>query len=421
MKIISKYKKIAVILLISILLSGFTSAFVEKVPPLQDLPKKTTNKNAGIVIPAFNASPHDILAKSYDPLSGLVYDENNGLFMYLSTSIDDFDAHKLTFHHKKFGFVTTSAYKIWILFSSKKTPQRMEKFFFHPFEPTKPKLKHEAIEIADDWVKFFDSLGWPRSEQDPNYPYGLIPETGGWPYMKWNTKDFNLSVSLKRNESPSNITNDPRYFVSIVFSNRKKEFSPNSWPKKVKNKNVGIVIPSFDASPFDILENSYDKMDVSMYDEEDKTFASLSAHDNNLLPRKFTFYYDKFGFMTKNAYDLIILFKDSDKKQKIDSFSFSPFKKTEPKLKNETIQIADGWVKFFDSLGWVRKQKPVNYYQKDISKEPVLRYMTWHTKDCELLLNIKRIEGKNNHIGEPKYIITILIFNKNENNFHGYD
>ena len=419
MKIMSKYKKIAALLLAIFLLSGFSSAFMEKVSPPQDLPKRTTDKKAGIVIPAFDASPYDILEKSYDPLSGLMYDEEKGIFMSLSTSIDDFDAHKLTFYHKNFGFVTNSAYKVRASFFGKKKPQKMRDFYFYPFEPTKPKLKHEAIEIADDWVKFFDSLGWPRSEQDPNYPYGPIPERGGWPYMKWNTKDFDLSVRLERNESFSNVTNDPRYAVCVVFSNRKKEFLPNEWPKKVKNKNAGIVIPAFDASPFDVLENTYDKLDASMYDEDEKIFTFLSAPRDDLLPHKFTFYYDKFGFTTKNAYDLIILFNDSDKKQKIDSFSFSPFKKTEPKLKNETLRIADSWVKFFDSLGWVRKQKAVNYYQKDISKEAILPYMTWYTEECELLLNIKRIEEKNNHVSEPKYIITILIFSKKENTFHG--
>lgn len=268
MKVIFKYRKITGLLLISILLSGFTSAFVEEVPPPQDLPKRTNDKNAGIVIPKFDASPYDILEKSYDPLSGFMYDEKKGIFMSLSTSTDDFDAHKLTFYHKKFGFTTTSAYKVWVLFSGKKKPQKMENFFFHPFEPTKPKLIHETIEIADAWVKFFDSLGWPRDIKSPYYPYGKLPETGSWPYMRWCTEDFELSVSTERNESPSNITNDPRYFVSIVFSNKEKEFLPNEWPKKVKDKNVGIVIPSFDASPFDILENSSEKIDVSMYDKQ---------------------------------------------------------------------------------------------------------------------------------------------------------
>jgi hypothetical protein len=200
------------------LLSGM-SGYVQNMPPPKDLAKRTEDKNAGIVIPSFDASPYDVLEKSYDQLDAFMYKPEEGIFMSLSTSAFDFEPHKLTFHHKKFGFTTSSAYKVKIAFFDKKKPQKMSKFTFAPFEITEPKTADEVIAIADTWVKFFDSLGWKRSEQDLNYPYGPLPKRGSWPYMEWDTESFELSVNIARNESPSNISKDPRFYITIVFGN----------------------------------------------------------------------------------------------------------------------------------------------------------------------------------------------------------
>lgn len=411
-------KKLIYVISLTLLLSGM-SGYVQTGPAPKDLQKKTDDKNAGIVIPSFNASPYDILEKSYDRLDAFMYDPEAGIFMGLSTSIFDFAPHKLTFHHKKFGFTTSSAYKVRIAFFDKKKPQKMLNFSFSPFEITEPKLRNEVITIADAWVKFFDSLGWKRSKQDLNYPYGPLPENGSWPYMEWDTDDFELSVNIERNKSPSNVTKDPRYYITIVFANRKKEFSPNDYPKKTKDKNAGIVIPSFDASPYDVLENSYDRLDASMYDEEEKIFAFLLAPRNEAFPRKLTFYHKKLGFVTKNSYELNISFNYSKKEQKISNFSFSPFKKTDPKLKEDAISIANSWVEFFDSLGWKRKQKAVNYPRDDIAEDIVWPYMEWYSDDCDLSVEIKRSKKFYNPTDEARYIVTIFLANKKEYNFIG--
>ncbi len=58
-------KKIKAIIAASLVffLSGFT-ALVEKVEAPKDMPKRTEDKNAGIIIPSFKASPYEIIEKS---------------------------------------------------------------------------------------------------------------------------------------------------------------------------------------------------------------------------------------------------------------------------------------------------------------------------------------------------------------------
>ncbi len=114
-------------------LSGFT-ALVEKTDAPKDMPKRTEDKNAGIIIPSFKASPYEIIEKSYDPLSAYMLDPEEGIFMGLWTSNFDFNPHKLTFCHEKFGFVTHNAYRVQISFIGREKPQKMLNFAFAPFE-----------------------------------------------------------------------------------------------------------------------------------------------------------------------------------------------------------------------------------------------------------------------------------------------
>jgi hypothetical protein len=199
-----------------VLLSGFT-AFKEKVPPPKDMPKRTQDKNAGIVIPSFDASPYDIIEKSYDPLNAFMIFPEEGIFMSLSTSNFDFTPHKLTFHHKKLGFVTHHAYRVTITFTGDKKPQKISNFFFSPFEISSPITKEEIIPIAERWVKFFDSQGWKRIKENPEFPYKKFPKENASSYMRWESGGFELTLSVMFNPFHSFDKNVPRYYLTIVF------------------------------------------------------------------------------------------------------------------------------------------------------------------------------------------------------------
>ena len=133
MKLFKANLSLLAIVTLTIFLSGFT-AFKEKVPPPKDIPKRTQDKNAGIVIPSFDASPYDIIEKSYDPLEAFMRDPEEGTFMSLSTSNFDFNPHKLTFHHKKLGFVTQNAYRVTIAFLDKKNHKKYQVLISHPLK-----------------------------------------------------------------------------------------------------------------------------------------------------------------------------------------------------------------------------------------------------------------------------------------------
>jgi hypothetical protein len=206
-----------------IFLSGFTD-LVEKVPAPKRVPKRTEDRNAGIVLPAFDCTPYDIIEKSYDPLDAFMYDSEKGIFMSLSTSNFDLSPHKLTFYHKKFGFVTHNAYRVGISFFDKK---KMDSFHFSPFEITEPKIASEVIPIAESWIKFFDSLGWKRAKEGPLGPYRILPkcEKGDRTcneskiYMKWKNDGLQMSISIGANNHHEKDPSIPRYKMKIVFSN----------------------------------------------------------------------------------------------------------------------------------------------------------------------------------------------------------
>lgn len=52
-------------------LSGFTG-LTEQVAPPKDIPKRTEDVNAGIVIPSWDCTPHDVIKYSYDRLSVII-------------------------------------------------------------------------------------------------------------------------------------------------------------------------------------------------------------------------------------------------------------------------------------------------------------------------------------------------------------
>jgi hypothetical protein len=136
-----------------VLLSGFTP-FKEKVPPPKDMPKRTQDKNAGIVIPSFDASPYDIIEKSYDPLDAFMLYPEEGIFMSLSTSNFDFTPHKLTFHHKKLGFVIHHAYRVNIDFMDKKSHKNYRFFIFHHLKFQIPLQKRKLFPLLRGGLNF---------------------------------------------------------------------------------------------------------------------------------------------------------------------------------------------------------------------------------------------------------------------------
>jgi hypothetical protein len=223
MKLFKTNLSLLAIVSLTIFLSGFT-AFKENVPPPKDIPKRTQDKNAGIVIPSFDASPYDIIEKSYDPLDAFMRDPEKGTFMSLSTSNFDFNPHKFTFYHKKFGFVTHHAYRVNIAFTNGKKNQKMSNFAFSPFEISKPITKNEIIPIAESWVKFFDSQGWKRIKESTDLQYKIFPKENASPYMMWESDGFELTLSVMFNEFHSFDKNVPRYYLLIVF-----DPDPNSW------------------------------------------------------------------------------------------------------------------------------------------------------------------------------------------------
>jgi hypothetical protein len=227
MQYISINLKILALASLTILLCGFTD-FSERVPAPKDVPKRTEDKNAGIVIPAFDASPYDVIEKSYDHLEAFMLYPEKGIFMSLSTSNYDFNAHKLTFAHKKLGFVTQNAYRITIAFiGNKAKPQKISHFVFSPFAPTESITQNKIIPIAESWVKFFDSQGWKRIKENPNYPYKRFPKQNSAPYMRWESDGFELKLAIRFNEFVSLEKNEPRYYLSIVF-----DPDPDSWKRK---------------------------------------------------------------------------------------------------------------------------------------------------------------------------------------------
>jgi hypothetical protein len=133
-----KKSKLFLIIFLVFLLSGFTG-LVEKVPAPKGIPKRTEDVNAGIVIPSWDCTPHDVIKYSYDRLDAFMRDPEEGIFMGLNTPNFDLKPHKLTFYHKKYGFVTKHAYRVSVSFIDKKTPQKMYNFAFSPFEITVPK------------------------------------------------------------------------------------------------------------------------------------------------------------------------------------------------------------------------------------------------------------------------------------------
>ena len=209
-------------------LSGFTN-FTEQVPAPRDVPKRTEDRNAGIVIPSVDCSPYDIIKHSYDPLSAFMLDPEQGIFIELSTGNFDLKPHKLTFRHPKLGFVTNNAYRFGVSFLENKKSQTMTSFYFAPFEITSPKPEKEVIEIAESWVKFFDSLGWKRAKKDPIYPYGGFPvcpkEKGSChkrkTYMQWENDGLEMMISVGTHNYFYKAELGLRYEIKIVFLNEK--------------------------------------------------------------------------------------------------------------------------------------------------------------------------------------------------------
>ena len=209
-------------------LSGFTN-FTEQVPAPRDVPKRTEDRNAGIVIPSVDCTPYDIIKHSYDPLSAFMRDPEQGIFMELSTGNFDLNPHKLTFKHPKFGFVINNAYRFGVDFLEKKKSQTMTKFYFSPFEITSPKPEKEVIEIAKSWVKFFDSLGWKRAKKSEIFSYEALPicpkEKGMCrereTYMKWENEGLVMVISIGTHNYFYKAEVGLRYEIKIVFSNKK--------------------------------------------------------------------------------------------------------------------------------------------------------------------------------------------------------
>ena len=226
MNLIKKSINLIKISTLIISLSGFTN-FTEQVPAPKDVPKRTEDRNAGIVIPSVDCTPYDVIKNSYDPLSGFMYDPEKGIFMELSTGNLDTKPHKLTFRHPEFGFVTNSAYRVSIEFFEKKKSQTMTAFSFSPFEITSPKPEKEVLDIAENWVRFFDSLGWKRAKKDPVYPYGGLPvcpkEKSSChkrkTYMEWENDGLEMVISVGTHNYFYKAELGPRYEIKIVFSN----------------------------------------------------------------------------------------------------------------------------------------------------------------------------------------------------------
>lgn len=219
--------KFVLIVSLVISLSGFTG-FVEKAPPLKGVPKRTEDKTAGIVIPSFDAKPYDIIEKSYDRLDAFMYNAEKGIFMALSTSNFDLTPHKLTFYHEKFGFVTHSAYRVDISFFDKKS-QKMDAFSFAPFEITSGKSAKEVLVMAEEWGKFFESQGWKRMKDNPQYPLRKLPSCEGQKqcsnsktYMRWEDGEgLQMAITFNVDNYFDKEGDEPKYSMEIVFSNKK--------------------------------------------------------------------------------------------------------------------------------------------------------------------------------------------------------
>ena len=202
-----------VVIITVLFLSGFTD-LTEQVAPPKDIPKRTEDVNAGIVIPSWDCTPHDVIKYSYDRLDAFMLDPEKGTFMGLNTPNFDLKPHKLTFYHKKYGFVTHQAYRVGVSFYQDK--QDLMNFAFSPFEITCPKPESEVKAIANTWVKFFDSLGWKKTKEVPPKPYGTIPERGCWPYQVWEDSGMEQSVNICLNEFVKD-KSIPKYYIKIIF------------------------------------------------------------------------------------------------------------------------------------------------------------------------------------------------------------
>ena len=134
--------------------------------------------------------------------------------MGLSTINSDLESHKLTFYDKKYVFETKEAYRIWISFYPDE--QKLMNFSFSPFEITHPKSENEVKAIADDWVSFFESLGWEKSKRVQYRPYGELPKKGCWPYQVWESDGMAQSVNICLNDFKED-NSIPKYFIKIVF------------------------------------------------------------------------------------------------------------------------------------------------------------------------------------------------------------
>lgn len=175
--------------------------------------KKVEEAKMDIVIPAYNCTPHDVVKNTYGKL-GAFMDPLKTFFMGISTINSDLESHKLTFYDEKYGFETNEAYRIWISFYPDE--QTLMNFSFSPFEITHPKSENEVKTIADDWVKFFDSIGWEKTKRVPPKPYGTIPERGCWPYQVWESDGMAQSVNICLNDFIED-KSIPQYFIKIVF------------------------------------------------------------------------------------------------------------------------------------------------------------------------------------------------------------
>lgn len=207
-------------------LTAFTG-LTEQVSPPKGVPKRTEDVNAGIVIPAFNCKPYDIIKHSYDRLDAFMLYPEKGIFLGLKTSNFDLTPHKLTFYHKEYGFITNQAYRVNISFDP--DTQEMVMLGFSPFEITLPKSESEVRAIADQWVRFFDSLGWIRAREIPEpyiEPIGSMPNDNKCTlYQEWESSGFNQSVSVCKNEFLSKDIKIKKYYIEIVFEsnvNREK-------------------------------------------------------------------------------------------------------------------------------------------------------------------------------------------------------
>jgi hypothetical protein len=219
-----KILKVLTIFFQIIFISGFTT-FTEMVPAPRDMPKRTEDKNAGIVIPSFESSPYDIIENSFDSLDAFMAYPEEGIFMSISTSNFDLNSHKLTFNDEKFGFILDDAYRVRISFSDKKKPQKILNFSFSPFEITDPKLESKVVEVAKTWVNFFDSQGWNRVQPSLSSPYGSMPESGSWPFMIWESDNLRLALNIHLSSNDSlEEDNYKKYYITIVFYNNQDTF-----------------------------------------------------------------------------------------------------------------------------------------------------------------------------------------------------